>query len=236
MGSISKTDGKSGNTSQPNGDADRAASPGADTRTASARASARNRAGTDRRNSASRAAVETKPQGSPETSLGIETEIKESKPPRDSVRAFSQAETAPEKPKKPRKAKAVAPTADEAAMAVHGLIEIVQTFTIARFGPDAAFNAVELSLIEPSLARLFERYGSVANQFGWLLDPMLVAAGLGLYALRIGPQIRQQTEPKESPLPPEPRYVPVDDNGGTPPGFSPDELNALFGGFHDPRK
>lgn len=160
----------------------------------------------------------------------------------DSQRAFGEAVTPPEKPKtRTRKTKPAAsrPTPDQAAEAVHGLIEMVQIFAVARFGADGAFTLTELAMIEPSLVRLFERYGSVAQQYSWIVDPLLVAAGLTMYGVRLASVARPQSsnpddhgsggerQPEQPPSP--------NGTNGVKAGLTPDELWSLSGELHSRR-
>ncbi len=97
-----------------------------------------------------------------------------------------------------RKAAAAAPDGKAAA---RGLFEMVELFTISKFGPDGAFSLTERMLIEEPLGRLITKYGSLADQFGGLIDPALVLAGLAIYVVRItaltkpAPAVEQAAQP-----------------------------------------
>lgn len=220
MGNISKKNAGPGNTSQPSGDAEHDASPTTDTRTGSASgtgsASRTDNAGINRRKlPGTGKPAEPKAKAQTAISFGPDEKVTEpAKPATDSQRAFSEAVTPPERPKtRGRKAKtAIKPTPDQAAEAVRGIVEVVQLFAVTRFGPEGMFTPTELALIEPSLVRLVERYGSVASQFSFLLDPLLVAAGVAMYAYRLAPHISKQAGDQ-----------PGDQPGGTPPDKQPDQ-------------
>lgn len=130
--------------------------------------------------------------------------------------------------KKPEAAKLSAGEAGEAAA---GLIEMVELFAVARFGPEAAFSVQERLFIEPSLARIVERYGSVAQQFSFLMDPIMLAVGVGLYGARIvglaKAQPKSETKGEDYPLP-SPTSLDNGDNGVLP--TAPDNIWDLTGG------
>lgn len=247
MGNISETNGQSGNTSLGNGDENRDASPRTGKPTGSgARTGSGTRTGIDsgkqpRTASQAKQAASAKKAGggqTPETSIGVDPET----PPTDSQRAFSEAVTPPDRPKsRGRKSKPAAqhPTPDQAVEAVHALIEMVQIFAVSKFGADGAFNLTELALIEPSLVRLFERYGSVAQQYSWILDPLLVAAGVTMYGIRLASVAKPQSgdapdNGQGGQKAPEPPATPNGSNGATA-GLSPTEVWGLAGDLHSRR-
>jgi hypothetical protein len=61
----------------------------------------------------------------------------------------------------------------------------IEMFAVLRFGPEAAFTPAERMLAEPSLARIIERYGALADRYSALLDPILLGGAALLYALRL---------------------------------------------------
>jgi hypothetical protein len=61
----------------------------------------------------------------------------------------------------------------------------IEMFAVLRFGPEAAFTPAERMLAEPSLARIIERYGALAERYSALLDPILLGSAALLYALRL---------------------------------------------------
>jgi hypothetical protein len=71
---------------------------------------------------------------------------------------------------------------------------MVEVFAVGKFGAEAAFSSSERLLIEPSLARLIERYGAVAEQFSWLIDPAMLAVGVVMYSARLAKMAVGQAE------------------------------------------
>jgi hypothetical protein len=93
----------------------------------------------------------------------------------------AEAETQLKTKKRGRKAKARIDGAPAAAF----LIEMIETFACASFGEEARFSEAERFLIEPSLARLIERYGKFADRYAGLIDPLMLGAGALIYGLRL---------------------------------------------------
>lgn len=112
------------------------------------------------------------------------------------------------------------------------ILEMVQAFTVTRFGTEAAFSPTELMLIQPSLTRIIERYGSAANQFSWLVDPALVIAGGIIYAGRLASMIRKPSEPPDdsgSGNPPQSPAEPDDPSGNGARGLTTEQLFSMTG-------
>lgn len=173
----------------------------------------------------------------PETILEIETsEIIETDPP------------AKTEVKRKRRAKVSGPKPDGKEAAA-GLLEMVELFTVTRFGPEGAFNSTERFCIEKPLARLIEKYGNVAERYGGLIDPIMVLAGVVMYGMRLSAVT--QNPPSDDnrgggvPTPPDPQQPPPNGHANTSyPSFSrvnggldrdpavttvPDEVFDLFG-------
>jgi hypothetical protein len=153
--------------------------------------------------------------------LGVETG-QDVKPPK-ATRATAKG--------KPGKAKVPAEKLDGAA-AARGLMEMVELFAVAKFGPGALFSFSERIMIEAPLARLIEKYGNVAEQFSAIIDPALVIAGVAMYAIRLSTLPLQGEPGAKQPDQPKP---PSTDNGKGPSTDTPmptvtPELGAMFGG------
>ncbi len=85
-----------------------------------------------------------------------------------------------------RKRKPKAPTIKtDGAEAARFLLEAVEVFTVAQFGPQAAFNPSERFMIESPLARLIEKYAPVMDRFGGWIDPIMVIGGFAYYGKRL---------------------------------------------------
>lgn len=69
--------------------------------------------------------------------------------------------------------------------AARGLMEMVEVFTVATFGYEAAFSPTERFMIEDPLTRVIEKYGAAVGQYSGLVDPIMLLAGLGMYAVRM---------------------------------------------------
>lgn len=126
----------------------------------------------------------------------------------------------------------------QASEAVAVLFEMLRVATgMVGLGPDAMPTPMERAFIEPSLTRLIERYGSVAEQFSWLFDPLMLAVGVGLYGVRLSAIVRDQMArnkpPDETPpnRPPSPNVPPDPGNNGAR-VFSPEELFSMTGDLH----
>jgi hypothetical protein len=111
----------------------------------------------------------------------------------------AEAETSLKPKKRGRKAKAKI----DGAPAASFLIEMVETFACASFGEQARFSAAERFLIEPSLSRLIERYGNLADRYAGLIDPLMLGAGALIYGLRMVRLAAEKTLPEqETPVQP----------------------------------
>lgn len=87
----------------------------------------------------------------------------------------------------------------DGAQAARGILEIVDLLAVAQFGADAAISAEERALIEPSLAKVIEKYGDSLDRFGGFIDPILLGAGLVMYGSRLWMIARPQTSTPKQP-------------------------------------
>lgn len=117
--------------------------------------------------------------------------------------------------------------------AAQGLIEIVDLFAITRFGPDAMMTVTERFLIADPLARLIEKYGSVADRFSGVIDPLLVVAGLAMYGIRLGGLATSQQQPPAPPAPPAQQAAPVQQAAEQAIPVAFENVFSMFGGKHD---
>jgi len=124
-------------------------------------------------------------------------------------------------------------TEKEATDSATGLLQLVEVFAVGRFGADGAFTTEEKFLIEGPLSRLIERYGSLANQYSGLIDPVMLLIGAGIYGARIVAILRQKVADKATVAPPGVKNdnpASFSDNGSQPINIDP---FALVGSVHN---
>lgn len=117
-------------------------------------------------------------------------------------------------------------SAADSAAAATGLLEMVELFAVARFGQTAAFSASERMFIEGPLGRLIEKYGNVADKFGGLIDPVMLAFGATLYGIRLvnmAAPVQAQPAPRRD-VPP----VPVTPEPASRAGDTPTATEEMF--------
>jgi hypothetical protein len=133
-------------------------------------------------------------------------------------------------PKRERKPRTVKATADptESKEAAQGLIFMVQTFAIARFGVGAQFTPMEIELIQPSLTRIIERYGSAMEKFSVFVDPAMLAIGIVMYSSRLT-ALARETKPQPQPQQPAETMSANGNNPDVVPSASPDIANIIGG-------
>lgn len=105
------------------------------------------------------------------------------------------------------------------------LLEMVELFAVATFGPEARLNDRERFLIEAPLSRMIAKYGDLADRYAGLIDPVMVGIGAVLYGYRISGVLAER---QKSEAPP-PEAPPA--NGATPsqkPGEPPSAPSLIF--------
>lgn len=90
-------------------------------------------------------------------------------------------------PSRPRGRKAAQIKAEQDAKAVTpALVGMMESMAVMTIGPEAKFAPMERAMIDPSLARILARMPKESiDKFGGMLDPMVLALGLGMWGLRI---------------------------------------------------
>lgn len=144
-------------------------------------------------------------------------------------------EAAPDKGKGPGRPRKIEKAKPDSKAAAQSLIELVQLFTVTKFGPTAEFTPTELYMIQPSLERLIDRYGSVADQFGGFIDPALLLVGIGIYAIRLNAASKEQAQAQAAANLAAQGFGPAEQPPEPPAVTAPisDMFGGVFGGMRD---
>lgn len=138
---------------------------------------------------------------------------------------------------------------------------MVEVFGVAALGPEAAMHPMEQAAMVDPLANLLDRYVKASDTVSALIDPVVLLAGLGLYAIRLNGLANEQAEARKReqraqqraeqhnreaaafypPVPDQDDYVAADydtpdgSNGSNPTASVSPEIGMFTGGVHRAR-